>query len=263
MVAAMTKQFIYLEKDHHIAWLTLNRPDRKNALNIDMWRAIPDLVSEAENDPEIKILILRSAVPKIFCAGADISEFDRFMVDRSARDDNRRALRAACVALEDFTKPTLAMIAGACIGGGCILALSCDMRFGDEKSRYGITPAKLGLVYGLSDTRRLMEQVGPAATRDILFSARIIGADKARDIGLVNEIYPVEDLEQQVREYSELLLANSPHSLREIKKIIKRIQAGVRDDDGASEDIFMAAFDGADHKEGVDAFLNKRKPDYK
>lgn len=262
MVSAMTENPIYLEKERHIAWLTLNRPDRKNALNIDMWQAIPKLVQDAEKDSEIKILILRSAVPNIFCAGADISEFDLFINDRQARDQNRRAIRAACEALENFNKPTIAMIAGACIGGGCILALSCDMRFGDVKSRYGITPAKLGLVYGLSDTRRLMDQVGPAATRDILFSARIIEADKAREMGLVNEIYPVEILEEQVRDYSALLLNNSPHSLREIKKIIGRIQDGVRDDDDLSEDIFMDAFDGPDHKEGVDAFLNKRKPDY-
>ncbi|PCI32048.1 MAG: enoyl-CoA hydratase [Alphaproteobacteria bacterium] len=262
MVAPMNEQFIYLKKDHHIAWLTLNRPDRKNALNIDMWRAIPDLVQQAENDPEIRILILCSAVPKIFCAGADISEFDLFMKDRDARDQNRAAIRAACLALEGFTGPTIAMIAGACIGGGCILALSCDLRFGDEKSRYGITPAKLGLVYGLSDTRRLLDQVGPAATRDILFSARIIGADKALSMGLVNEIYPVGSLEQEVRDYSDILLANSPHSLWEIKKLIARIQGGVREDDIVSEDIFLDAFDGADHKEGVEAFLTKRKPSY-
>ncbi len=258
----MTEQLIYLKKDHHIAWLTLNRPDRKNALNIDMWQAIPALVKEAEHDPDIKILILRSEVPNIFCAGADISEFDLFINDAEARDQNRLAIRAACGAIEGFTKPTIAMIAGACIGGGCILALSCDLRFGDEKSCYGITPAKLGLVYGLSDTRRLLDQVGPSATRDILFSARIIGADKALKMGLVNEIYPVATLEQQVKDYTVLLLNNSPHSLREIKKSINRIQTGVRDDDGQSEGVFLAAFDGPDHKEGVAAFLNKRKPDY-
>lgn len=258
----MTEQHIYLEKDRHIAWLTLNRPDRKNALNINMWRTIPGLVAQAESDSDIRVLILRSAVPDIFCAGADISEFDLFINDTQARDRNRCAIRAACAALENFTKPTIAMIAGACIGGGCILALCCDLRFGDTNSRYGITPAKLGLVYGLSDTRRLLDQVGLAAARDILFSARIIGADKAREMGLVNEIYPVEMLESQVRDYTTLLVNNSFHSIREIKKVIKRIQAGIRDDDDRSEQVFMDAFDGADHKEGVEAFLNKRKPDY-
>ncbi len=258
----MTEQLIYLKKDRHIAWLALNRPDRKNAMNIDMWRAIPELVAQAENDPDIKVLILSSSVTDIFCAGADISEFDLFINDRDARDQNRRAIRAACAAIENFSLPSIAMITGACIGGGCILALSCDMRFGDVNSRYGITPAKLGLVYGLSDTRRLLDQVGPAATRDILFSARIIGSEKAREIGLVNEIFPVETLEQEVRDYVALLVQNSVHSLREIKKVIKRIQAGARDDDDSSEQVFMDAFDGVDHKEGIDAFLNKRKPDY-
>ena len=248
--------------EHHIAWLIIDRPDKKNALNKDMWQKIAALVTQAENDPQVKILILRSAVENIFCAGADISEFELFMNDREARDQNRKAIRAACTALEDCSKPTIAMINGACVGGGCILALCCDMRFGDPTSRYGITPAKLGLVYGLSDTRRLMALVGPAHTSDILFSARLINADKALQIGLINDIFPVSELEQNVRDYAALLLANSPYSLQEIKKLIHRIETGVRDDDDLSEESFMEAFDGNDHREGVEAFLMKRKPDY-
>jgi len=258
----MTKSLITLDKDGHIAWLTINRPERKNALNIDMWRAIPPLVRRAEQDPEIRILILRSASDSVFCAGADISEFDLLIRDTRARDLNRRAIRAACKALEDFPGPTIAMIQGPCVGGGCILALCCDLRFGDEKSRYGITPAKLGLVYGLSDTRRLLDQVGPAAARDILFSARIIDARRAQALGLVNDIFAPDSLEREVRAYAGRLMQNSSHSLREIKKTIRRIEEGIREDDEQSEKIFIDAFDGADHREGVDAFLNKRKPDY-
>ncbi len=262
MVGVMTEKLVYLEKDRHTGWLKINRPDRRNALNIDMWRAIPPLVARAEADPEIRVLILSSAVPDIFCAGADISEFNLFINDPRTRDDNRRAIRAACQALEDFTRPTIAMISGPCIGGGCILALCCDMRFGDDKSRYGITPAKLGLVYGLSDTRRLLDQVGPAAGRDLLFSARIIDGETALRIGLLNEIFPTESLTERTREYAALLLNNSPHSLREMKKVIKRVQSGVRNDDEKSEEIFLAAFESKDHKEGVNAFLNKHKPNY-
>lgn len=258
----MTTPHICLDKNQNIAWLTLNRPAKKNALNMEMWQAIPDLIEQAENDPEIKMVILRSALDSIFCAGADISEFDLFMQDTDARDQNRRAIRGACQAIEECTKPTVAMIQGACVGGGCILALSCDIRFGNETSRYGITPAKLGLVYGLSDTRRLLDQVGPSAAKDILFSARLIGADKALTHGLINDIFPADKLEQEVRDYATLLINNSSFSLREIKKVIKRIQTGTREDDTASEKIFMEAFDGRDHHEGVDAFLNKRKPNY-
>lgn len=258
----MTKSLITLDKDGRVAWLTINRPERKNALNIDMWRAIPLLIRQAEQDPEIRILILRSASDSIFCAGADIGEFEAFMTDADKREANRRAIRTACRALEDFPGPTIAMVQGPCVGGGCILALCCDLRFGDEKSRYGITPAKLGLVYGLSDTRRLLDQVGPAAARDILFSARIIDARRAQAMGLVNDIFPPDRLEPEVRAYAGRLMQNSPHSLREIKKIIRRVEDGVREDDEQSEKIFIDAFDGADHREGVDAFLNKRKPDY-
>ncbi len=255
-------QTVYLRKDNHIAWLTINRPSKKNALNCQMWQAIPPLIRQAEDDDNIKILILCSSTENVFCAGADISEFDLFITDPVARDQNRKAIRAACQAIEDFSCPTLAMIGGNCIGGGCILALSCDIRFGDSHSRYGITPAKLGLVYGLSDTRRLMDQVGSSAARDILYSARIIDAEKALKIGLITEVFSPETLEQEVRNYAEILLNNSPHSLREIKKMIRRIQGGIRDDDTVSENTFNNSFDGKDHKEGVEAFLNKRKPNY-
>ena len=258
----MAQQPIYLIKEERIAWLYIDRPDKKNALNRDMWQMLAELVIQAEHDPEVKILILRSAAENIFCAGADIGEFDLFINDREARDQNRKSIRAACQTLEDCTKPTIAMINGACVGGGCILALCCDIRYGDSTSRYGITPAKLGLVYGLSDIRRLLDLVGSAQTSDILFSGRIISAGKALQIGLINDVFPTDELENRVRDYVHPLLNNSPHSLREIKQFIRRIEAGERHDDDHSEKIFMDAFDGADHREGVKAFLNKNKPNY-
>jgi len=258
----MIKEFIYLEKDHHIAWLTLNRACKKNALNYEMWRAIPSLLEKAENDPHIKVLIIYSAVKNIFCAGADLSEFNLFITDEQARDKNSLAMQAASQAIEDFPKPTIAMISGPCMGGGCILALSCDLRFADKTSRFAIPPAKLGLVYSLADTRRLMDNVGPAAAKSLLYSAGVINADKALQIGLINEIFSEEEIEQETRDYAKLISNNSSHSLQEIKKVTRRIQSGIRDDDDLSRGIFKAAFDGQDHKEGVEAFLNKRKPSY-
>ncbi|WP_321396467.1 enoyl-CoA hydratase/isomerase family protein [Emcibacter sp.] len=192
---------IRLHKDNEIAWLVLNRPEKKNALDKSMWASIPSLVQEAVSNPGIKILIVRSENPGFFSAGADIGEFSLFMADRNARNDNRQAIKEACRALENCPLPTVAMIQGPCVGGGCILALTCDIRFGDEKSKYGITPAKLGLVYGLADTRRLVDLVGPSQAKQILFTAGIFSSHRALRIGLVNDIFPDDKLEEETEKW--------------------------------------------------------------
>ena len=258
----MSKAEIFLRISDNIACLVLNRPDKKNALDKSMWEKIPRLVEEATRDSNVRVLILRSEDPNFFSAGADISEFTLFMNDADAREDNRKAIRAACRALEECPLPTIAMVQGACVGGGCMLALCCDIRLGDEKSRYGITPAKLGLVYSLGDTRRLVDLVGPAQAKQILFTAGIFPARRALDIGLVNDIFPVDELEEKTLELARQMMANSGHSLRHIKRNIARVLSGDREDDEQSESLFNAAFDGPDHREGVDAFLNKRKPEF-
>jgi len=251
---------LYLEKKKNIGWLILNRPGRKNALDMDMWQRIPSLLREAQGDEDIHLLVIKSSTKDIFCAGADISEFEHFIKDPDKRRQNTRALRAACKSLEEFPKPTMAMIEGDCVGGGCMLALCCDLRLSHNKARFGITPAKLGLVYGLSDTRRLVKLVGPSEAKSLLFSARLISAAHAHHIGLVNEIFPAEDLQNKILHMARLMSENSPHSLRQMKKMIRRVEEGAHEDDDLSEEIFDQAFNGPDHLEGINAFLNKRKP---
>ncbi|MFC7047719.1 enoyl-CoA hydratase/isomerase family protein [Emcibacter nanhaiensis] len=253
---------IYLRITDNIAWLVLNRPDKKNALDKSMWEKIPRLVEEATRESHVRVLIIRSEDSGFFSAGADISEFTLFKNDKAARDENRKAIRAACRALEQCPLPTIAMIQGACVGGGCMLALCCDIRLGNERSKYGITPAKLGLVYGLGDTRRLVDLVGPARAKQILYTAGIFTSDHALRIGLVNDIFPDDKLEEETLNLAEQMMANSGYSLRHLKQNIARVLNGEREDDEASEALFNAAFDGPDHQEGVDAFLNKRKPQF-
>jgi enoyl-CoA hydratase/carnithine racemase len=258
----MTGKALYLEKQGPIGWLVLNRPDKRNAFTQAMWEEIPVLVAEAEADPEIKIIILRSSTPEAFSAGADISEFAAINKDPGRSNANREALRRAQRDVARATKPTIAMIEGVCVGGGCGLALACDMRFAEPSARFGITPVKLGLVYSLQDTKQLVDLVGPAQAKSILFTGRLVSAEEALRIGMINDIFAGGTLEAEVINFAESIAANSQFGVRGIKKIIQLILDGESDDTAETREMFLESFGGADYLEGVDAFLNKRKPKF-
>lgn len=239
-----------------IATLALARPERKNALDQAMWEALPGAVAAAVAAPGVRVLLLGSSTPGIFCAGADIGEFAA-----RARDDgwwaaNRRAIRAAQQALVHAPLPTIAVVDGDCVGGGCGLALACDLRIASPRSRFGITPARLGLVYPLHDTRLLVDLVGPAQAKRMLYTARLLPAAEAAAIGLVTEL--AEDPMAAARALADDMCAVSGDSQRWVKETIARILGGVVDDDSRSEALFDAARAGPDFAEGVAAFLEKR-----
>ena len=180
------------------AWtLTLNRPDKRNALNHDMWRSIPGLLAEASEARDAKALIITGA-GGAFAAGADISEFETVYATPESAAAYSSAIATALDRLAAFPKPTLAKIRGACVGGGCGIALACDIRFAARGARFGITPGKLGLVYTLSDTNRLVEAVGVSTAKDILFSGRLLDGEEALRTGLINQLTEPDDLEGAV-----------------------------------------------------------------
>jgi enoyl-CoA hydratase/carnithine racemase len=154
------------------------------------------------------------------------------------------------------------MISGACIGGGCGLALGCDLRFVDETAKFGITPAKLGLDYGVADTRRLVDAVGFARAADLLFSARLIKAEEALAIGLADRLLEPDLLESETRSFARTIAANAPSSLRAIKSHLQAIRKGRTIDDEDSRRAFFAAFEGSDLAEGLTAFQQKRPPTF-
>ena len=239
-----------------IARLHIDRPDKRNAMDQAMWEAFPQLVDRAMVDPATRLLIVGSAHPGAFCAGADISEFARSSSDPAWRNRNQAAIRATQITLARAPKPTIAMIDGDAVGGGCGIALACDMRIASPRARMGITPAKLGLVYPLHDTRLLIDLVGTAQARRLLFSAMLIDADEALRIGLVQQL--AVDLEAAVMALAGQMLAVSSASQRATKVIVQRIIEGAHDDDAVSAAGFDAAFTGTDFHEGVAAFLEKR-----
>lgn len=243
-----------------IAWVILNRPTKKNALNQAMWEEFPKLLRAAELDSRVKVVVLASAVQEAFCAGADIEEFAANTPVLEWRQRNQAAIRETQTTLARLAKPTIAEIDGACVGGGCGLAIACDMRVAAETARLGITPAKLGIVYSLHDTKLLVDLVGPARAKWILYTGCLFEAAEARDIGLVDIVTNRADLRATTLDLARSIASNSQHSIRASKRIIQQILDGATDDDAANLAQFADAFDGADLKEGVAAFREKRRP---
>ncbi len=252
---------VYLRRDGARAELVLNRPDKRNALNLAMWAAIPGLLREIENDPAIRLLVVRGAGDN-FAAGADIAEFETVYATAEAALTNQVTMAATMTALEDFPKPTLALIRGACVGGACGVALCCDLRFAAADARLGITPAKLGLVYGVADTRRLVQAIGVSAAKDMLFTGRLHDAHAALRIGLVDRVTAPAALDEEVQAFAQDLAAASSFTARATKQTFRMLRAGAANDTDDSRALFASAFDGADFREGLAAFVQKRRPDF-
>ena len=245
-----------------VATLVLNRPDSHNAIRLGMYEALPGLLGGIEADRSVKVLVVRGAGRRAFASGADISEFRQVRADADSAKAYNEQVAAAEQALEGMSKPTIAMVHGYCIGGGCGLALACDLRFADEQASFAITPAKLGLVYSLESTRRLVEVVGPAQAKWILMSGQRVGAPRAHQVGLADECVPGADLEKLTYEFAELLCTRAQFSIRATKQIIAAILAGQTQDDQASRRLRNSSFDTDDYAEGVRAFLEKRRPHF-
>jgi len=243
-----------LERSGAIAHLIIDRAAKRNAITQAMWEAFPGLIAEAMADPAVRVMILRAAEPGAFSAGADIAEFASGARDPAWRAANHAAIARAQIDLTLAPKPVVALIEGDCVGGGCGLALACDIRVATPAARFGITPAKLGLVYSLHDTKLLVDLVGPAQAKRILFTAGLIDAAEALRIGLIDLI------DGDAAALADQIAANSLHSAVAAKAMVRRILNGQAHDDAETHALFADAFTSPDFAEGVDAFLAKRKP---
>lgn len=245
-----------LEKDGRTARLLIDRGDQRNAFNLQMWEQLPKLLHEAQDDPNIRLIELRAAEGGTFCAGADIKEMLANSHDRHWREVNQAEINRAQHTLARISLPTIAFIEGDCIGGGCGIAMACDLRVATPDARFGITPAKLGLVYPLHDVKLLIDLVGPGQAKRMLFTGSLIDAAEALRIGLV------EIIAESPNGLSDAILAASPYSVYELKKFVRLVLNGQSDDDAYSLGVFASAFSRADFREGTAAFVEKRSPEF-
>ncbi|WBH18001.1 enoyl-CoA hydratase/isomerase family protein [Sphingomonas radiodurans] len=246
-----------LDRRGAVAHLLIDRAAKRNAFTQAMWEALPTLIDEAMADPAVRVLVVRAAEPGAFSAGADIAEFGAGARDPHWRAANQAAIAHAQRTLARAPKPVIAFIEGDCVGGGCGIAIACDLRVARAPARFGITPAKLGLVYSLHDTKLLVDLVGPSQAKRILFTGALLDTDEALRIGLIDLVA------DDPQELAETIAANSAHSIGHSKAIVRRILDGQADDDAETSALFAEAFSLPDFAEGVEAFLARRPPDFR
>lgn len=229
-----------------VATVVLHHPAKRNAMTAAMWRALPPLLDRLAADQDVRALVVTGA-GGTFCAGADISTL------QGSPDEAQELAVRAEEALAAFPRPTLAVVRGHCVGGGAQLAAACDLRFAEEGALFGVTPAKLGIVYPSSATRRLVSLVGPAAAKYLLFSGELIDTERALRTGLVDEVLPAGELDERVEEFTRILVSRSQLTQAAAKEF-----ANGRTDRDAH---WTAQARGStDTAEGVTAFLERREP---
>ena len=251
------------EVNDGIGWITFNAPEKRNAMSLDMWQGLGEILGKLQEEKSLRVLILKGAGDAAFVSGADISEFEDKRSSQRDRDAYEAAFDDALDKLANFATPVVAMIRGYCIGGGLAIALNTDIRIATEQSKFGIPAAKLGLGYGFEAVKTLESIVGPSHAKDILFTARFLEAKEALSIGLVNFMVGSELLEQTVIEYANKIVTNAPLTIRAVKKTVSEVVKDPGQKNPAHiERMVNDCFLSADYQEGRRAFMEKRKPKF-
>jgi enoyl-CoA hydratase/carnithine racemase len=251
----MAEEVVKVTRHPNYITFTLNRPEKRNALNQAVLAALDNALESVENDKQIRAAILRGA-GRHFCAGLDLQEAEKLEEHRAPVSIEKVFER-----LENFPVPTIAAIQGAALAGGCEMALHCDLRIGAENARIGMTNARVGLGVPYDLIRKLIEVIGSANTAQILFTAEPVNAERALRMGMFHEVVPEAKLDETAVAWAETVASNAPLSLRLMKKSLRRSMS--RAFDAEHEDILALWRDlwkSKDSKEGMRAFLEKRKP---
>ncbi|MDT4966380.1 MAG: enoyl-CoA hydratase [Acidobacteriota bacterium] len=252
---------LLVERRDRVAIITINRPDKRNALNIQTRAEGAQVLEALAVDESIGVVVFTGAGDKAFIAGADIGEF----AGRTALTQRDVMMaRSLFTAIDSFPKPVIAMINGYCLGGGCELALACDLRIASETASFGQPEINLGIIPGGGGTQRLTRLVGEGKSMEMILTGEIIDAQTAYSIGLVNRVVPAADLEAKTMEIANRIAEKSPIALRLAKEAVKLASRSNLDEGLRREvDLFALCFSSEDKNEGVSAFLEKRKPVFK
>ena len=254
-------QTILVDETAPVSTITLNRPEKRNALNIQTRAEGAAALDELREDASVRVVVITGAGDKAFIAGADIGEF----AGRTALTQRDVMTgRSLFTAIDTFPKPVIAMINGYCLGGGCELALSCDLRIASEAARFGQPEIKLGIIPGGGGTQRLTRLVGEGKAMELILTGDMIDAQTAFQLGLVNRVVSGADLEAKTMEMANRIAEMSPVALRMAKEAVKAASRSNLDEGLRREvDLFALCFSSEDKDEGVRAFLEKRKPEFK
>jgi enoyl-CoA hydratase/carnithine racemase len=251
---------VSVEREGAIGWLVFDHESRRNAITGEMWSEIPRAARELDEDPSVRVVVMRGAGETAFVSGADISEFEQLRSGEAARTYDRNNGKAF-TALASIAKPVIALIHGFCVGGGCAIALTADLRYAAEDAVFAIPAARLGLGYPAQGLEMLVRTVGLPAAKEIFLTARRLDAAEALRWNLVNRVLPKAELESHVRRVAGQLAANAPLTLRAAKRILGDLgrTTGERDE-AAWAAAIDACYASEDYAEGVRAFLEKRPP---
>jgi enoyl-CoA hydratase len=249
------------EKDGAIGWMVFDHPERRNAVTQAMWLQIGEILEDFAKDEAIRVVVLKGAGDQAFVSGADISQFGQQRRNAAEVAASNRLTDAARQALATFPTPTIAMIQGYCLGGGLAIALMCDLRFASDDSTFGIPAARLGVGYAAPSIALLQALVGPAYTREILFTGRRFSGDEALHMGLINRLLPRAELDSCVQDSAAMIGANAPLTIRAAKLASTELLKVEADRDlTIVQRAVEACFNSADYHEGRTAFLEKRPP---
>ncbi len=246
-----------------VGLITFNQPEKRNAMSIEMWLGLGEILGEFEADPTISCVVMTGSGDKAFVSGADISQFEK---NRNSADTQKEYDRITGIGREKFhafPKPIIAKIRGFCMGGGLAIAMATDIRIASPDSQFGIPAARLSIAYAPDSVKKLIDLVGPAHARMILYTARRIDAKEAERIGLINQCVPAEDLDSVVMDIARTIAENAPLSVRASKLTISEmLKDESARDMAAIKAIGETCFNSADFKEGRTAFMEKRRPKF-
>lgn len=260
----MAEDVLLVTKEGNICTITINRPERRNALNVEILYRLGDTLNALKDDPEVRVVVLRGAGERAFSAGMDIGGIPTVAEETVKRGANPIDYATESITLYPY--PVIAMIYGAAMGAGCDLSLTCDLRIAADTARMGINPVKLGVVYPPSGIQRLINVVGLPRAKELLFSGRFVDAQKAKEMGLVNQVVPADELAATTYDLAREIAGNAPLSVSAIKTIINRLlkyQRLTAEDEAETMSLIATVMSSEDAKEGPRAFLEKRKPEFK